>query len=221
MKIHISGAPSFSRSTVQLEPGERIVAEAGAMQSMDADLDMKAVTNGNFFSALGKKFLGGESFFVNVFANNAGGPRTVVLAQDVPGEIVELDLSGGREICLQRGAFLAAEPGIQLSTAWAGFASMIGGEGLIKLKARGEGRIVFGAYGGLVKRQVNGEFKVDDGHLVAWDPALKLSVSMAGGIVSSIFGGEGLVTRLRGSGEVYLQTRSIRGLASWLNPKFR
>ena len=32
-----------------------------------------------------------------------------------------------------------------------------------------------------------------------------------------MFGGEGLVTRVTGQGRVYLQTRSLEGLASWTN----
>ncbi len=68
---------------------------------------------------------------------------------------------------------------------------------------------------------MEGELKVDDGHLVAYDSSLKLSIALAGGLFSSLFGGEGFVTRVVGDGTVYIQTRSIKGLAAWLNPKFR
>ena len=91
----------------------------------------------------------------------------------------------------------------------------------MKLKASGEGTLWFGGYGGIIERKVDGELKVDDGHLVAYDPGLKLKVGTAGGLFSSMMGGEGFVTKVLGQGTVYIQTRSIKGLASWLNPRFR
>jgi uncharacterized protein (TIGR00266 family) len=221
MQTTILGSPSFSRVEIELAPGESVSAEAGAMQSMSAELDMKAVTNGGFFPGLIKKMFGGESFFVNRFTNNGSSKMKLVISQDVPGEVVGVELSGGKELCLQRGAYLASTPGVKFKAAWAGFASWFGGEGLIKLKASGEGTIWYGAYGGIVLRAVEGDLKVDDGHLVAYDSSMKLKVALAGGLFSSLFGGEGFVTRVVGSGNVYIQTRSIKGLAAWLNPKFR
>ncbi len=221
MQTEILGGPSFSYVHIDLAPGERFTAESGAMQSMDAGVELSAKTNGGFFSALGKRLFGGESFFVNEFRNTAGRTQRVTIAQDVPGQIVELQLSAGQEICLQKGAFLGATPEVRLATSWAGFASWVTREGLVRLKAVGPGTLWFGAYGGILKRTVSQEIKVDDGHLVAYDPGLRLSVSMAGGFFASMFGGEGLVARLSGTGTIYVQTRSIKGLAGWLNPKFR
>jgi uncharacterized protein (AIM24 family) len=66
---------------------------------------------------------------------------------------------------------------------------------------------------------VEGEFIVDSAHLVNYEPQLKLKVQMAGGIFSSFFGGEGLVTRLQGTGKIVIQTRSLDGLKNWLNPR--
>jgi uncharacterized protein (AIM24 family) len=48
---------------------------------------------------------------------------------------------------------------------------------------------------------------------------MKLKLQMAGGLFSSIFGGEGFVTRVEGKGKIILQSRSLSGLAGWLNPK--
>jgi uncharacterized protein (TIGR00266 family) len=221
VKTAIYGAPSFSVVHVDLDTGESVTAEAGAMQSMASELDMKAVTNGGFFSALGKKLFGGESFFVNRFDNNTGKSLRVSLSQDVPGEIVQRELKEGEELCLQKGAYLAHTGEVAFKVSWAGFVAWVGGEGLIRLKVRGPGTLWYGAYGGIVPREVVGELKVDDGHLVAWDPSLKLKLALSGGLFGSLFGGEGFVTRLIGNGTVYVQTRSIKGLAAWINPKFK
>jgi uncharacterized protein (TIGR00266 family) len=98
-------------------------------------------------------------------------------------------------------------------------ASWIGREGLFKLAVSGTGTLWYGAYGGLLEKQIKGQYIVDTSHLVAYEPHMKLKVQLAGGIFSSVFGGEGLVTRVEGSGKITIQTRSLDGLKNWLNPK--
>ncbi len=81
------------------------------------------------------------------------------------------------------------------------------------------GKVWYGAYGELLEKDVEGEYIVDTAHLVSYQPHLKLKVQLAGGIFSSFFGGEGLVTRIQGTGKIVIQTRSLTGLANWLNPR--
>lgn len=217
MKTSIEGGPTFAHIHVDLEPGETIIAESDAMSSMAADLDMVAKFNGGFGGGIAKKFFGGESLFVNHFTNNTQSTKRLTLVQATPGEIREVDLSG-QTLCFQPGAYIASTPGIKLGVKWAGIASFIGGEGLFKLTVSGQGKVWYGAYGGLLDREVDGEFIVDTSHLVAYDPGIKLKVRLAGGIFSSFFGGEGLVTEVSGKGKIVIQSRSLDGLKSWLNP---
>ncbi|NEO28623.1 MAG: TIGR00266 family protein, partial [Kamptonema sp. SIO4C4] len=58
-------------------------------------------------------------------------------------------------------------------------------------------------------------------HLVAYDPAIKMSLGLSGGLLSSFTSGEGLVNRLKGNGKIYLQSRSISSLVDYLRPKAR
>ena len=104
-----------------------------------------------------------------------------------------------------------------MSISWAGFASWIGGEGLFRLQVSGQGKVWFGAYGGIFEKEITDQFVVDTGHLVAYEPTIHMRVGMAGGIVSSFFSKEGLVSRVSGPGKIYLQSRSIDGLATWTN----
>ena len=220
MQVTMDGAPAFAHLHVVLNPGETLIAESDAMASMDADLDLDAKTNGGVVSATAKRLLGGESFFVNHFTNNTDGPRKLTLTQGTPGDIRQIELKSQHDaVCLQPGAYLASTPGVQLGVQWAGLASGIGREGFFKLYVSGEGTLWYGAYGALVDQQVEGEYIVDTGHLVAYQPHLKLKVQLAGGLVGSFLGGEGLVTRLEGHGKAVLQTRSLSGLAGWINPR--
>ncbi len=223
MKTKIEGAPAFAYVHVDLEPGDYIYAESDAMASMSTGIEMKVKMNGGFFSALMKKFLGSETFFINKFSNPTAQVQRITLVQPMPGDIRELNLLAGtnESLCLQPGAYLASSKKVKLGVEWAGFASWFAREGLFKLRVSGEGKVFYGAYGAMVEKEIVGEYIVDTGHLVAYDPSITLHVQLAGGIFSSFFGGEGFVTRDQGKGKVILQTRSLSGFASWLNPKLR
>ncbi|MEQ9365983.1 MAG: TIGR00266 family protein [Leptospirales bacterium] len=221
MKSEIKGQPSFCYIHIDLEPGESVIAESDAMASMAADLDMQTSFNGGFFSGLIKKFLGGESLFINKFTNTSESTKRVTLVQATPGEVREVQLNGDTDpgLCLQPGAYVCSTPGVKLGIKWAGFGSFIGREGLFKLMITGTGTLWYGAYGGLFERDIDGEFIVDTAHLVAYQPSMKLKVQLAGGIIASFLGGEGLVTRVEGKGKIILQSRSLSGLAGWVNPR--
>ncbi|ABC28442.1 uncharacterized conserved protein [Hahella chejuensis KCTC 2396] len=218
MKAEIKGGAAFGYVDVELEPGEQITAESDAMSSMSADLDMETRTNGSFFIAILRKFLGGETFFINRFSNKTNGVRKLTLVQPTPGEVRCAELNN-ETLCFQPGAFLAATEGVRLGVRWAGFKSFIAKEGLFKLVVSGTGKVWYGAYGALLEKEIDGEYIVDTSHLVAYDPGLSLHIQLAGGLFSSFFGGEGLVTRVEGKGKIIIQTRSISGLTDWINPK--
>ncbi len=214
METEIRNKPAFANIHVQLSKGDRIIAEADAMASMSSTVQMKTMWNGGMFRAICKRLLGSESLFVNEFSTETEGE--LVLTQPYPGDIECLELKDNT-FFLQPGAFLACEPGVQLGLGWAGMRSLIGGEGLFRLKVSGKGRVWFGAYGGIFARQVKDEYIVDTGHLVAYEPTISIRVGLAGGVFSSFFGGEGLVTRVKGPGQIYMQSRSFGGLTTWTN----
>jgi uncharacterized protein (TIGR00266 family) len=214
MEAEIRNRPAFANIRVTLKQGDRLIAESGAMASMSSTIEMSTRFNGGFFSGVLRRVFGGESLFINEFTTRSSGE--IVLTQPTPGDIECIELKGNT-LYLQPGAFIACDPTVSLGMGWAGFASFIGGEGLFRLKVSGQGRVWFGAYGGIFAREIEGEYVVDSGHLIAYEPSIHLRAGMAGGIFSSFFGGEGLVTRVTGPGRIYMQSRSIEGLAAWTN----
>lgn len=219
MQARIEGAPAFAHLHIELAPGEAVIAESDAMSSMAADLDLTTKLNGGLIGALLRKYLGGETAFINQFKNNTREPKTLTLVQPTPGAVVARELRG-ETLYLQPGAFLAMSEGVQMKLKWAGFVSLIAREGLFRIAVSGNGTVWYGAYGALLERDIDGEYIVDTAHLVAYDEGISLKLQLAGGIFSSVFGGEGLVTRVSGRGKIVVQTRSLPGLAGWLNPKF-
>ncbi len=215
MNVEVRHRPSFATIFAELGPGDAITAESDAMASMDSEVEMTTGFNGGFFLGLLLKFFGGESLFVNTF-RTVKEKAQLVLTQGTPGDIQEVQLNN-ETLLLQPGAFIAATAGVKMGVGWAGFASFIAREGLFRLKVSGTGTLWFGAYGGIFEREIDREYVVDTGHLVAYEPTISLKMALAGGIFSSFFSGEGLVSRIQGRGRIYLQSRSMDGLASWTN----
>lgn len=218
MKTEIRGGDAFSYVDLTLAPGETVLAESDAMSSMSADLDMKARFNGGFFMAWLRRLLVGETLFVNHFRNNTAGERRLVLVQPTPGAVRCLELND-QTFYLQPGAFLACTGEVKVGVRFAGLISWIAREGLFRIVVSGTGRVWYGAYGALLDKEIDGEYIVDTAHLVGYTPGLALKLQLAGGLFASLFGGEGLVTRVQGKGRIVIQTRSLPGLANWINPK--
>jgi uncharacterized protein (TIGR00266 family) len=219
MDSTVKGTDAFRYMEFTLLPGESLIAESGAMASMSAELNMKARFNGGLFKGLLRKYLGSESLFINEFHNPTDKPLTLTLTSQCPGDVRALQLDN-ESWCLEGGSYICATPGVTLGIRWAGIASFIGGEGLFKLVVSGTGTVWFGGYGAFIEKDIQGEYIVDSGHLVAYQPQIRLKTQLSSGIFGSLFSGEGFVTRLEGSGKVWLQTRSLSGLADWINPRF-
>ncbi len=217
MNIEIAGRPAFGYLHVDLAPGESFIAESDAMASMSGKMEMKAKFNGGFFRGLGKKFFGGESLFINEFSNPTQETLRLTLTQGFPGDVMMMDLKEGESFYMQPGAYICSEPTVKLRMKWAGLHSWFGGEGLFRLKVEGTGKFVFGAYGGLIEKEVDGELIIDTDHLVAYPPGFEIKTQLSGGLISSLTSGEGFVMRVKGKGKVIIQTRSFAGLASWIN----
>ena len=219
MLHEIKGSDGFAYLDFTLDPGDSLTTEAGAMASMDTELDMTAHLNGGVIKGFLRKYLGGESLFINRFQNKTEKPLKLVLTSPTPGSLREITLNGN-SLNLEGGSYVCSTPDVTLGLRYAGLSSYIGSEGFFKLVVSGQGTVWIGGYGALVDKLVEGEFIVDSGHLVAYEPQIKLKTQLSGGLVGSFLGGEGLVTRLEGTGRVILQTRSVAGLAAWINPRF-
>ena len=225
MKFEIHHRPSYALAVVDLEVGETVVAEGGALVSRDASISMEtragAEKGGGIRKALVsglKRMVAGESFFQNRFT--ASAPGHVTFAPTHVGDIAVYELAAADDLYLQSTAFLCSADGIKVDTKWGGAKTFFGGEGLIMLKATGQGPIAFNAFGGIKVVDVDGTFTVDTGHIVAFESSLTFSVKrFGGGWKQFIFGGEGLVCTFSGTGRLWLQTRNPQEFGKTIGPK--
>lgn len=212
MDFEIQHSPAYAMLRADLASGDELVAESDAMISMDPAVSTETEMGGGFLSAVFRTF-GGESFFVNRFA----GPGTVSLAPTLPGQIKHRSLRN-ESLILQAGAFLASSLGISITAKWGGLQSLFGGEGAVLLEATGSGDVFYNAFGHVYEVDVRGSYTCDTGHMVAFDPSLNYRLTTAGGAVSTLFSGEGLIFEFEGTGKLYMQTRSLDGVVDWITP---
>jgi len=212
---------------VELDPGETVIAEAGAMTYMETgitfDTRMGDGSNpdqgvmGKLFSA-GKRMFTGESIFTTHFTNEGTNKSHVGFSAPYPGSIVALDMSKINErIVCQKDAFLCAALGTKIDITFNRKlgAGLFGGEGFILQTLEGDGMALVQAGGTVIEKELRNEtLRVDTGCLVGFSGDVEYDIARAGGLKSMIFGGEGMfVATLSGQGKVWLQSLPFSRMA--------
>lgn len=212
---------AFALAVVRLQPEQAIHAEAGAMVSMSANVDLYSEMKGGVFGAL-KRAVGGESAFVSTFTAK-GGAGEVTFAPGAPGDIAGIEMQG-QTFMVQSSSYLAGDISLQVDTKFGGARSFFGGEGLFVLQVSGTGLLLVSSFGAIHRRTLRpGEqYVVDTGHLVAWEGHMQYNLRKAAksGFFRSFLSGEGFVAEFNGPGEILIQTRNLAAFASLLRPFF-
>jgi len=220
MKYKISG-DNLQLVTVELEPGERVYGEAGAMVYMSSNMNMEAKMRGGLLKAIGRK-MAGETIFLTEFTP-AGGSGIVAFGGNAPGTIKPIEIAPDKEFIAQKDAFLCAEDTVELSVAFQRRLGSVffGGEGFILERLSGHGTAFIHACGDFVEFELDAgqRLKVDTGCVVGWDDTVDYDIERVKGIKTMFFGGEGLfLTTLTGPGKVLIQSMTLHNLASALAP---
>lgn len=225
MQHVIKYEPSFPMLQVKLEPGETLVAEAGAMVARSTTTAMEVRLNAGlqagFFAklkavavAIVRKLVGGETLFVSHFSAPRGG--WVWLAPSLSGSMRHIAMQG-QTLLLSRGAFVACAGAIDLGLRWGGLRSILAKEGAFFIEACGHGDLWITSYGAVDEIWVDGEYIVDTGHLLGFDSSLTYRIKgPGGGVMGFIASGEGLVCELSGRGRALVQSRNTSSLVGWM-----
>jgi len=227
LSYQIKYKPSYSLLVVQLKQSQLVRAEAGSMTYMTPNIQVNThMRQKGILGTLKLNFLGGQSFFVNDFVA-IGGPGEVGLVSAPIGDIQRLEISPNKGYIVQKSAYIASSPTVQLDIQWQGFTKGLFGNGLFMVKTTGEGDLFINTFGAIDEHALRaGEsLVVDNFHLVAFSDTCQYTVRKFGNLKSTLLGGAGLVTDIVGPGEVYLQTRNLSEFADWLwtvlEPKVR
>ncbi|MBR3785887.1 MAG: TIGR00266 family protein [Firmicutes bacterium] len=216
---------------IELDPGESVIAEAGAMNYMDACIQMETVfgdgsghDEGKGFGAklfsAGKRALTGEGLFMTVFKNADPAKKAkVAFASPYPGKIIPVDLDTfDQTLICQKSAFLCAAKGVNIDLYLQKKlgAGLFGGEGFIMQRLTGDGVVFLNAGGTIVKKTLAaGEtIKMDTGCLVAMSATVNYDVQIQNDIKNGFLGGEGIfIATLTGPGEVWMQSLPFSRMA--------
>lgn len=212
LEYRLEGRPDYGFLTVTLPQGRTLKVEAGAMATQDTNIRMKTKMRGGI-----GRFLTGESLFLNEFTAESG-PGEIGIAPASPGDIEHVYLENDT-VFLQSSGYVASDPSVVIETKWQGFVKgFFSGESLFLVKCSGTGDLWFNTYGGMFAVDVEGEYVVDTGHIVAFTSGLDYRVSKVGGYKALFLSGEGLVCRFSGKGRVWIQTRQVPRFARWAYP---
>lgn len=198
------------------QPGESMYTQSGGMAWMSEGVEMDTNTRGGLLKGVGRMFAGESLFMANYTASKPGA--TIAFASTVAGEIMPLDVGATGGMICQKGAFLCAEPNVNLSIALTKKISsgLFGGEGFILQELSGNGMAFLEIDGDRIEKTLEpGEvLKVDTGNVVAFEKGMRYEVEMVKGIKNILLGGEGLfLTKLVGPGKVILQTQNFAEFA--------
>lgn len=222
MRFEKMFAPAYTLAVCRLEPGERVMAEAGAMVTQDAHVRMETSASqgkgvGGFLKGLGRSMFLGESFFRNTFTAE-GAPGEVTFAPSLPGDIALCELKG-QDLVIQQTSYLASATTVEIETKWGGFRSFFGEGKLFWIRAFGDGPLALNAFGAIKELDIDGSFIIDTGHIVAFEPTLDFRIEKVGSWFSTIFSSEGLVCHFEGKGRLYMQTRNPGEFGGLVGPK--
>lgn len=216
MKHEIKGEP-MPVVICQLENGETMISESGAMSWMSPNIKMET-SGGGAGKVFGRMF-SGEALFQNRYT--AQGDGMIAFASRFPGSIRAVEISETRPVVVQKSGFLASEAGVELSVffqkkAVAGF---FGGEGFIMQKLSGRGTAFVEIDGSAVEYDLEPGQRliVDTGYVAMMDATCQMDVQTVKGVKNVLFGGEGLFnTIVTGPGHVVLQTMPLNGFAAMI-----
>jgi uncharacterized protein (TIGR00266 family) len=218
VKYEIKYKPSYAMLVVTLDQNETITGEAGAMTYMTPNIEARTrKRERSLLSTLGLSIIGGQSFWVNDYTSKNGSGEAAFAAAPV-GDIVTLEVKPDQGYIVQKSAYIASTPDIDLDVKWEGFSRGLFGQGLFMLRATGNGNLFINTFGALDKHVLSAgqTLIVDNFHLVAFSSTCTYKVTKFGGLKETILGGEGLVTQITGPGDVHIQTKNLNEFVQWI-----
>ena len=218
MKYEIKGGV-FPVVVCTLSSGERMITEKGSMVWMSPNMEME--TRGGGLGKMFSKALSGESMFQYIYT--ARGDGVIAFGSSFPGRIMPLEIAPGKEMILQKNAFLASEAGVELSVHFSQKlgAGLFGGEGFIMQRLSGSGTAFVEIDGELVEYDLapGQQIVVDTGNVAGFAPTVSMEIRQVAGLKNKFLGGEGFFnTLLTGPGRIWLQTMPLPNVAMAIRP---
>lgn len=220
MRVERKCEPSYTIAYVILDYEESVLAVAGAVALMSDGIKATLATPGGLARSYIRRHFGEESFFMGRYTAEVH-EAWVALAPKFPGDVRDIHLRRDDPLLLEAGTLLGHSEAIDVDVRWAGLHNIALHEGATILCAKGEGDLLLSAYGGVEHFELGPgqSVVVDTGHLVAWSASCGFAVGPLGGVIGSQLNGEGLVGRISGPGDLWVQSRAEQDFRDWILPQ--
>ena len=225
MRYEFLAQPAASVAKLTLQAGESITCEVGAMIAMSTGMTVETTTRkkgggGGILKGL-KRMLAGENLFLNHFTAHQP-EQTLIIGPRLLGDVKHYKMTGGT-LVVQGSSWMASASGIDIDATWQGLTkALFSGEGMFWVKCSGTGDLLLSSFGAIYTVDVNGEYIVDTGHIVAFEDTLEFNVGKASkSVIGSLLGGEGLVCKFKGQGKLYCQSHNPPSFGQALGPQLR
>lgn len=221
MKYQIEGG-SLPVLIINLELGEKLITEGGAMSWMSGNMKMDTTSGGGVGKVFGRMF-SGEALFHNVY-EPMGKEGMIAIASKFPGAIKPLEITPSNPVIIQKRVFLACEPTVELSMHLQNKigTGLFGGEGFIMQKLTGNGLafIEIDGYEKTYELASDEEMIISTSYLVAMSMTCSLNVKTVGTVKNALLGGEGIFNAVvKGPGMVIMQSMPVSNLTRGLSLK--
>jgi len=222
INFELQHRPSSTIAICHVQPGQTLISEGGALMALKGPVTVNTTTHqkkgGGVLAGL-KRMLSGESFFMNQYQATAASQ--IWLCSPLPGDMMIKELNG-EKIIISGGSFVACDSNVSIDMQWQGLKSVFSGENLFWIKAQGVGSILLNSFGFIYPIDVDGEYIVDTGHIVAFEETLTFTISKSSvGWIDSFLSGEGFVCRFKGRGTVWCQSHNPKEYGRELTPFLR
>lgn len=225
MQFGIEARPAASVVRLNLDHGETVTCEVGAMIAMSTGITVETTSGkkggkgGGLMKGL-KRMFAGENFFLNHFTAQESD-QSLMLGPQLMGDVIHHALSG--TLIVQGSSWLCSDENIEIDATWQGFGkALLSGESMFWVKCSGEGNLFLSSFGAIYEIDVDGGYTVDTGHIVAFDDTLQFKIGKAGqSLIGSFLGGEGLVCKFEGQGKLYCQSHNPPSFGAMLGPKLK
>lgn len=224
MQHEIIARSAASAAQIRLADGETVTCEIGSMIAMSSDINVETTSFERGSKKTGmlksiKRMFVGESFFLNHFTA-IQADQTLLIGPQQLGDIICHPLRA-TTLIVQGGSWLASTDGIEVDATFQGLGNaMFSGEGIFWIKCTGSGDLFLNSFGAIYEVDVDEEYTVDTGHIVAYEETLEFKVGKSNAsVIGSLLGGEGLVCKFTGSGKLYCQSHNPQSFGQALGPK--
>jgi uncharacterized protein (AIM24 family) len=222
--FEIVGTEGNQHLQLHLRPGQAVFVRNGAMMMMDYGFDIR-VHGGGIGKMFARGFSGNDVFMTEFSVPEDSNTKlTLTAGSSIPGSVLMLRVKPGQTIVTHKSSFIASTDNI-IDGVYTTLRGGIMSEGFfmatytVPSNSRTEGVVWLQAFGNLQTLDVleGSKMQFDNGLILAVDEKImddQASIGlMGGGIVKSIFTGEGLVMTVRGPAKVYAHTQNIQDLA--------